>query len=89
MPVPATCAAATLPSWEQSLPDRLRGEPLELEVRMQPQSILYRTLMLFASMLAAVALLFGVTVWRVVRGWTKKGRVGDPYPPACVANADL
>jgi hypothetical protein len=59
--------------WEQSLKDRLRGEPLELEVRMQPQSILYRTLMLFASMLAVVALLFGVVIWRIVRAGQKKG----------------
>jgi hypothetical protein len=59
--------------WEQSLKDRLRGAPLELEVRMQPQSILYRTLILFASMFAAVALLFGVVIWRIVRAGQKKG----------------
>ncbi len=59
--------------WEQALQDRLRGEPLELEVQMQPRSILYRTLILFASMLAAVALLFGVVIWRVVRAGRKKG----------------
>ena len=33
--------------WEQPLADRLRGAPLELEARMEPQSILYRTLWLF------------------------------------------
>jgi hypothetical protein len=59
--------------WEQSLGDRLRGAPLELEVRMQPQSILYRTLILFASMFAAVAVLFGVVIWRIVRAGQKKG----------------
>ena len=59
--------------WEQSLKNRLRGEPLELEVRMQPQSILYRTLILFASMFAAVAVLFGVVIWRIVRAGQKKG----------------
>jgi hypothetical protein len=59
--------------WEQSLQDRLRGEPLELEVQMQPRSILYRTLILFASMLSAVALLFGVVIWRVVRAGQKNG----------------
>ena len=59
--------------WEQSLGDRLRGAPLELELRMQPQSILYRTLILFASMFAAVALLFGVVIWRIVRAGQKKG----------------
>ncbi len=71
--------------WEQSLRDRLRGAPLELEVQMQPQSILYRTLILFASMLAAVALLFGVTDLEGGPRGTKKGRVGDPYPPCVVA----
>jgi hypothetical protein len=59
--------------WEQLLQDRLRGQPLELEVQMQPRSILYRTLILFASMFAAVALLFGVVIWRVVRAGQKKG----------------
>jgi len=59
--------------WEQTLQARLRGEPLELEVRMQPQSILYSTLILFASMFAVVAVLFGVVIWRVVRAGQKKG----------------
>jgi hypothetical protein len=59
--------------WEQPLKDRLGGKPLELEIRMQPQSILYRTLILFASMSAAVALLFAVVIWRIVRAGQKKG----------------
>ena len=58
--------------WEQTLQNRLRGEPLELEVRMQPQSILYSTLILFASMFAVVAVLFGVVIWRVVRAGQKR-----------------
>jgi hypothetical protein len=53
--------------WEQPLADRLRGVPLELEVRMQPRSILYRTLMLFGAMFGAVAGLFGAVIWWVVR----------------------
>jgi len=53
--------------WEQTLADRLRGEPLDLEVRMEPQSILYRTLILFAAMLGLVALLFGGVIWWVIR----------------------
>jgi hypothetical protein len=66
--------------WEQALQDRLRGQPLELEVQMQPRSILYRTLVLFASMFAAVALLFGVVIWRIVRAGQKKG--GSEVLPA-------
>ena len=59
--------------YEQSLKDRLLGQPIDIEVRMQPQSILYSTLILFASMFAAVAVLFGVVIWRVVRAGQKKG----------------
>jgi len=40
---------------------------------MQPRSILYSTLILFASMFAAVAALFGLVIWRVVRAGQKKG----------------
>lgn len=57
-------------SWEQPLRDRLEGQPLEIEVRMQAQSILYRTLTVFALALAAALLMMGgIVVW--VR---KKGR---------------
>jgi hypothetical protein len=55
--------------WEQRLADRLRGMPLALDARMQTESILYRTLWLFAASLAAAAALFGaVIVWVVRRG---------------------
>jgi hypothetical protein len=51
-------------SWEQTLPDRLRGQPLEAEVRMQPQSILYHTLTVFGLALgAALLLMTGLVVW--------------------------
>ncbi len=51
-------------SWEQPLRDRLSGQPLEIEVRMQAQSILYHTLTVFGLALAAALLLMaGVVVW--------------------------
>ncbi len=40
--------------WEQPLTDRLRGEPLTIDARMEPQSILYRTLLLFGRLVVAV-----------------------------------
>jgi hypothetical protein len=56
--------------WEQSLRDRLAGVPLHMEARMETQSILYRTLLLFAgTFLAAIAAL-GVIIWWIGR----KGR---------------
>jgi hypothetical protein len=53
--------------WEQPLTDRLRGVPLELEARMQPQSILYRTLWLFGLTFIAVAVVFVLIIWWVLR----------------------
>jgi hypothetical protein len=53
--------------WEQPLTDRLRGAPLTLDARMQTQSILYRTLWLFAATFLAVAVAFGLIVWWVMR----------------------
>jgi hypothetical protein len=55
-------------SWEQPLTDRLRGAPLALDARMDPDSILYRTLWLFGWTFVAVAIVFGfVILWMVRR----------------------
>lgn len=51
--------------WEQSLPDRLKGVPLEVQVRMQTESILFRTLALFGAMMAAVVVTFAAAIWFV------------------------
>jgi len=53
--------------WEQRLTDRLRGEPLTLEARMQTQSILYRTLWLFGVTFVAVVVAFVGVIWWVLR----------------------
>jgi hypothetical protein len=53
--------------WEQSLTDRLRAVPLTLEARMETQSILYRTLWLFAATFAAVAVTFALVIWWILR----------------------
>jgi hypothetical protein len=59
--------------WEQPFGARLAGDPLEMEARMEPTSILYRTLWLFAiSMLAAFSVLAGLIWWVVKKG---KGRM--------------
>jgi hypothetical protein len=53
--------------WEQPLADRLRGTPLLLDARMDPQSILYRTLWLFGWTFVAVAISFVLVIWWVRR----------------------
>jgi hypothetical protein len=62
--------------WEQPLAARLKGEPLEVEVRMEPESILYSTLLLFGFTIVAAALTFGVVIWWIVR----RGRDDDVGP---------
>jgi hypothetical protein len=53
--------------WEQLLTDRLRGEPLTLEARIESESILSQTLLLFGVTFLAVAVLFGLVLWWVMR----------------------
>ncbi len=51
--------------WEQPLVERQKGTPLELTVRMETESILFRTLALFGVMMAAVAVTFAAAIWFV------------------------
>lgn len=53
--------------WEQTLADRLSGTPLALDARMDPQSILYRTLWLFGWTFLAVAITFVFVIWWVLQ----------------------
>lgn len=51
--------------WEQRLTERQKGAPLEIEARMETQSILVRTLALFAAMGVLVVLTFIAVIWFV------------------------
>ena len=56
-------------AWEQPLADRLAGQALELQVQLEPTSILTRTLLLFGStVIAAAAALLAVIWWIGRRG---------------------
>jgi hypothetical protein len=54
-------------TWEQRLADRRAGVPLDMQVTMDPQSILYRTLWLFAGSFAAAMLVLAALIWWTVR----------------------
>ena len=53
--------------WEQSLEERRRGIPIVLDARMDPQSILYRTIWLFGTTFVAVVVVFIFVIWWVMR----------------------
>ena len=64
---PANLRRGNILVWEQPLAERLRGTPLSLDVRMETQSILYSTILLFGATLLAVAAMFAIVIWWVVR----------------------
>jgi hypothetical protein len=53
--------------WEQPLTARLAGTPLEIQAHMDTESILSRTLLLFASTIAAAAVAFALVLWWIAR----------------------
>jgi hypothetical protein len=56
-------------TWEQYLKDRRLGTPLVMDMTMERNSILYRTLWLFAgALVAALAVMGGLIAWTVRRG---------------------
>lgn len=57
-------------AWDQTLADRLAGQPLEMEARMEPTSILYHTLWLFVGSMAAAFGVLALIIWWVA----KRGR---------------
>ena len=64
---PADVQRGNILGWEQHLADRLDGVPLNIRVEIDSQSILHRTLWLFAgAFLAAVAVL-ATLIWLTMR----------------------
>jgi hypothetical protein len=66
-------ARGNILAWEQHLTDRLDGRPIAIEIRMEGQSILYRTLFLFAGAFGAAVLLIVVLIWWTMRKGAKDG----------------
>lgn len=61
--------------WEQLLTDRVKGVPLDIAARMEKDSILFRTLALFAGMAVLVAMTFAGVIWFV-----RSRKTPDPGP---------
>ena len=59
--------------WEQRLADRIKGQPLAIEVHLEPQSILAHTLGLFGLTILLAAATFALAIWWVM--W--KGKRGE------------
>jgi hypothetical protein len=72
--------------WEQTLADRMRGTPVEIEVQMETQSILARTLLLFGATIVAAFATLGAIIWWIARRGQGAGgggqEVAGRLPPA-------
>jgi hypothetical protein len=70
--------------WEQYLADRLDGEPVEIEVRMESRSILHTTLWLFGTAFGAALGLLAFLVWLMFRRGARQRAAQTPptTPPA-------
>lgn len=53
--------------WEQHLADRLEGRPVDIKVEMESESILRRTLWLFAGSFGAAVLVLVLLIWWFLR----------------------
>ena len=51
--------------WEQPLAERRKGTPLEIQARMEKESILFRTLALYGAMGVLVVITFIAAIWFV------------------------
>ncbi len=64
--------------WEQTLAERIHGTPIDIDVQLETQSILARTMLLFGvSMVAALTTLAAIVWWIVRRGHGAGGGSGQ------------
>ncbi len=63
--------------WEQTLADRMRGTPVDIDIQLETQSILARTLLLFGSTIVAAFASLAAVIW-----WTARRGQAVDLPPA-------
>ena len=73
--------------WEQPLAERLSGRPVEMEVHLETESILYTTLLLFGSTIVAAAVTLLFAVWWIARRGRGSEVAGPPSRPHSPADA--
>lgn len=75
---PAHAGRGNILAWEQQLADRLDGRPVSILVEMESQSILHRTLWLFAGAFTAALIVLALLIW-----WTmSRGKGNSSQLPA-------
>ena len=80
--------AAISSRWEQHLADRLEGAPLDIRVEMDSQSILHRTLWLFAGAFAAAVAVLALLIWFTMSkgGGEAPAWLASTHLPSCASD---
>ena len=63
--------------WEQTLADRIRGTPVDIDVQLETQSILARTMLLFATTVVAALATLALVIWWMARRGQLAGGSGQ------------
>jgi len=73
---PGDATRGNILAWEQTLNDRRLGKPIDMQARMDAESILYRTLILFGGAFAAALAAIAGLIWITVRRARAKKALG-------------
>jgi len=71
---PGDVGRGNILTWEQHLSDRRAGKPIHMDVRMETESILHRTLTLFIGAAFAAIATLGAIVWLTIRHGRARAR---------------
>ena len=64
---PGSVERGNILTWEQRLSDRLAGVPIAIEVKTESESILFRTVSLFAGAFVAAVIVLILLIWFTIR----------------------
>jgi len=64
---PGRIERGNIVEWEQPLRERLAGRTLNIAVDLEPESILYTTLILFGASILAAAAALALIIWWIAR----------------------
>ncbi len=76
---PGSAERGNILTWEQTLADRRAGKPVHLDVLMDRETILYRTIWLFGGAFAGAVVVLSSIIWLTIRRGKRQARLG-PSP---------
>lgn len=79
---PGEVGRGNIVTWEQRLSDRRAGVPIDVDVRMDAESILSHTLLLFAGAFAAALAAMAAMIWVIARRGRRQRRDRRSEDPA-------